>query len=297
MPRALLLINPASGRGRALESVRDIRRLARTAGVPVAFTRDSADVARRSATAIRRGVDRVIVAGGDGTAHHAIRALHGTDCVLGIIPVGSGNDLARALGLPREVSRAFDVALHGSPRRIDLGVVNGIPFAGAASVGIDGEANRYANTAAPWLRGTLLYAYAGIRTFAAFEPFGVIMTASSANFSGSVMLAVVSNSGRYGGGMRVAPSAVMDDGRLDVVVIQAVPRRVLFARFLMFTRGRHMSHPKVRAFTTQGTLISTDRRLAVYCDGEAVMFAGETPIRIEVAPSSLSVAALPPKTG
>jgi diacylglycerol kinase (ATP) len=288
--RALLLVNPASGRGRALALLRELRHTARAAGVPVAVTCDAADVTRRAREAAGRGLARVVVVGGDGTAHHAIRGLSGTECALGIVPAGNGNDLARALGLPRDPRAAFRVALDGPTRRIDLGLVGGVPFAGVASLGLDAEANRYANEAASWLGGPLVYAYAVLRTFVDFEPFGLGVSGDADRFEGRVMLAVVANSGWYGGGMHIAPAARLDDGRLDVVVVKEVARRVLAARLLDVFRGRHVLHPKVATFTTRAASITADRALDVFCDGEPVARAGAEPVRIEVAPRALWVA-------
>jgi YegS/Rv2252/BmrU family lipid kinase len=213
--------------------------------------------------------------------------------VLGIVPVGNGNDLARALELPRDIAGAFRVALDGRPRRIDLGLVDGIPFAGAASLGLDAEANRYANEAARWLSGSLLYVYAGLRTFVSFEPFGVRVTSDAGGFEGRAMFAVVANSGWYGGGVHIAPAARIDDGLLDVVMVKEVARRVLFARLYDAIRGRHIGHSKVVAFEAHAVTVAADRPLDVFCDGEPVAMVGAEPIRIAIDAGSLWVAGSP----
>jgi diacylglycerol kinase (ATP) len=296
-PRAILLINPASGRGLARERARELRRQAAAAGVPVAFTRDAEDVARRSRDAVARGIERVVVAGGDGTAHYAIRGLRGTECALGVVPVGSGNDLARALGLPFDLDAAFRIALDGPLRRFDLGVAAGVPFASTASVGLDSDANRFANEAVPWLRGLPLYLYAALRTIAAFEPLELHVECDGGRFDGRVMLAVVANTGWYGGGMRVAPAARPDDGRLDVVVVEEVSRVVVLRWLPAFMRGGHLAHPKVRTLEARSVHLTPGRPVDVFCDGERVAVAGPDPLEVHVEPGALWVATLAPKTG
>ena len=163
----LLLVNPAAASGRGASRLKG---LAEPAGVQTVVTRDAADLTERARLAAEEGRDRVIVAGGDGTVHYAVRALAGTDCALGLVPTGSGNDLARVMGLEFDPARALATAVSGRPKRVDVGYVDGLPFAGVVGLGFVGEVNQYANERTGWPQGRWTYPYAVLRTLHRFQP-------------------------------------------------------------------------------------------------------------------------------
>ena len=165
MPR--LLLNPIAGRGRGRSLV---RRLSRLKGVQVCPTASPQDVVDQAREAAREGHERLLVGGGDGTLHHAIRGLAGSACALVIVPLGTGNDLARSLDIPRDPMAAARHALTAPARRIDLGSVDGRPFAGVLGIGIDGEVARFVNERSGGPRGRMAYLQAVVRTLASFRP-------------------------------------------------------------------------------------------------------------------------------
>ena len=218
MPLAIL-VNPASAHGRtlkllprverALDARRMIFRVERTRGVA-----DAIDLALQAAEA----GEVPVVMSGDGLVGAVGGALAGSGVPLGIIPGGRGNDLARILGIPNDPEGAVAVLAGGATRSIDVGEANGKRFLGIASTGFDAEANRIANETT-WLRGNLVYAYAGIRALLSWKParFSVRVGEEQLRFTGYSVSAA--NSRAYGGGMMLAPDADLADGEFDVVTV------------------------------------------------------------------------------
>ena len=281
-----LLLNPSAGTGRAARLPDLLRPFAK---LDVRTPGSAAAVFDEARSAAAEGVDRLLVAGGDGTLHHAISGLAGSNCALGVVPFGSGNDLARALGVPLDPLRAARQALEASPRRIDLGRIDGRPFAGVASLGFDAEVARFARDHVRTHRGRWIYPYAVARTLLTFRPFSVRIDLEEQRYEGRVMLVAVANSPFYGGGMRIAPAAQLDDDWLDLVIIEQVPR----ARFLMLFprvyRGAHVDDSAVRVLRTRRATLQFDRSLSVFADGEP--FGACSTAQAEIWPAALRVVA------
>ena len=163
------LVNPAAGRGTGKSHLDRIRVLASRYGAGLVVSRKVSDLAAQAFRAAEDGVERLLVAGGDGTMHHAAQGLAGTECALGVIPLGSGNDLAGTLGIPPDLEVAVKRALEGEIRRIDLLRVGETFSLSYAGVGFDSEVTRYANEVKV-LRGPLIYFYSVIHTLITFEP-------------------------------------------------------------------------------------------------------------------------------
>jgi diacylglycerol kinase (ATP) len=283
------LLNPASGRGTGHASLDRIRVLASRHGAGLCVSRRVEDLAEQARRAAADGVERLLVAGGDGTMHHAVQGLAGTSCALGVIPLGSGNDLAGSLGIPPDLDAAVERAVKGEVRRIDLLRVGETFCVSYAGVGFDSEVTRYANET-KILRGPLIYAYAVIHTLITFVPPRMRVVWDDGTFEGKVMFAVVNNLPRFGGGMRIAPDAVIDDGLLDLVIVREVAKPVLLSIFPKVYNGRHVHHPAVHVSRTRRAEITIDRTMTMYGGGEPlqVVEAGE-PVVVEVVPGGLGI--------
>jgi diacylglycerol kinase (ATP) len=292
MPGARFLVNPGGGRGRAGRHLRELRQLAAGAGVEVVLSRDVEHLRAEARRAAEEGLDRLLVAGGDGTVHHAMRGLVGGDCALAILPLGSGNDLAAALGVPSALSAAVALGLHGERRRIDLARFGEVPFGCVAGVGFDSEVNRYAN-ALRRLRGPLIYVWSVLRVLPRFRPPRVELTHAAGGYSGLAMFVAFANAPRYGGGMRIAPDARLDDGVLDVVVVKALPRIKLLRVFPRVFSGTHTRFPEIEIVRTRRAEIALDRPLIAHGDGEPLLEVGARPVTVEVVPNGLLVVAPP----
>lgn len=284
----LLLVNPSAGGGRASKLLSAAREALQAAGVEhrLVMTR-SVEHGVEEARAAAGAGERVIVMSGDGLIGQVGGALAGTDAVLGIIPGGRGNDLARVLGVPTDPAAAARIIGAGNTRRIDVGVANGRRFLCIASCGFDSVVNQRANETR-LLKGPLVYAYAAIRTLASWKParFALTLDGERAEFTGYSVAAA--NSRAYGGGMYIAPDALLDDGMLDVVTT-AQTGKLRFLRGLPEVfRGTHVEKPEVTVRRVSVVRIEADRPFAVFADGDPI---AELPAEISVLPQALTILA------
>lgn len=286
------LVNPKAGRGLSAASFDNLRKLASRAGAGFVVSRSAADLGEQARRAAEDGVERLLVAGGDGTMHHAIQGLANTPCALGVVPVGTGNDLSGTLKIPPDLDVAVQRALAGTIRPIDLIRTGEAWSASYLGVGFDSETTEFANQV-KILRGPLIYPYSVIHTLATFQPPAMRVVHDEGVFEGRVMFVTLASLPRFGGGMQIAPQAQIDDGLLDLVIVKEISRRALLAVFPKVYSGKHVGHPACLFFRTRRAEITVvDRPMTLYGGGEPVrpMAAGE-PVAAEVAPGSLSVVA------
>jgi YegS/Rv2252/BmrU family lipid kinase len=288
-----LLVNPASAHGRTLKLLPRLEQALDARRVPfrVERTRGLDDGVERALRAAEASEIPVAI-GGDGLIGAIGGALAGSRTPLGIVPGGRGNDLARVLGIPSEPDDAAAMLEAGQTRRIDVGEVNGRRFLGIVSVGFDSEANRLANET-KWLRGNLVYAYAGVRTLLGWKParFTVRVGEARERFSGHSVS--VANSKAFGGGMFIAPDADLADGEFDVVVVGEMGKLRSLAILPKVFKGTHVEEDEVRVFRASRLELSASRPFPVYADGEHV---ADLPAALRVLPQALSVI-IPPRAG
>jgi YegS/Rv2252/BmrU family lipid kinase len=228
----------------------------------------------------------VVTLSGDGMIGSVVGVLREfPGAVLGILPGGRGNDTARALRIPLDVDDACAVVAHGREREVDIGEVDGRSFFGIASLGFDSDANRYASTA-PARLGRLVYVYGALRALAGWQParFDLVLDGEPLSSVGYSVAAC--NSGVYGGGMYLAPDAVLDDGMLDVVLIASHSRRSFLMTLPKAFKGTHIKHPAVRVLRGSELRVDADRPFTVYADGDPI---GRTPVTIRIVPRALRV--------
>jgi YegS/Rv2252/BmrU family lipid kinase len=285
MPLALL-VNPASAHGRALKLLPRLEREldARRIAFRVERTRGIEDGVERALRAVEAGEVPVVVSG-DGLLGAVGGAIAGSETPLGIVPGGRGNDLARVLGIPGDPEGAAAVLADRHTRRIDVGEVNGKRFLGVVSVGFDSVANRRANETR-WLRGNLVYLYAGVRTLAGWKParFTIRVGEERRRFSGYSVS--VANSRAFGGGMFIAPGAELDDGEFDVVVVGEVGKLSFLSNLPKVFKGTHVEEDEVLVFRAPRLELSASRPFPVYADGEHLT---DLPASLRLLPRALSV--------
>jgi YegS/Rv2252/BmrU family lipid kinase len=231
-------------------------------------------------------VDRVVLAGGDGTLNSAAAALAETGLPLGILPTGTANDLARTLSIPSDLKLAADVIAAGQTRKIDLGVVNDQPFFNAASIGLSVELTRQLNRDIKRYFGRLSYAVAAVRVLARVHPFYAMITAEGGTARVHTLQIAVGNGRYYGGGTVIERDASIDDQRLDLYSLEfrRAWKLALLARDLR--HGEHGAWREVRTIRARNFEVSTRRPKPVNVDGEIVT---QTPARFSVRPAALSV--------
>lgn len=300
-PRVGLVVNPTAGLGRGARRGEEVARLLREAGRDVLelSAPTAAAAAARARAALAEGIEALVVVGGDGMVHLGANVVAGTAVPLGIVAVGSGNDVARDLDLPvHDVRAAVDVIAAGSVRAIDAVAVSrpGAPptrwFMAVLSCGLDAAVNARANTLR-WPRGNARYVRALTGELGAFRPYGYRVTVDGAVWEGVGTLVAVANTRTFGGGLRIAPEARVDDGYLDVVVAEDVRRGEVLAVFPRLYRGTHVHHPRVHVHRARSVLIEPlpgrgDVPPAAMADGEPL---GALPVQCDVHPRAMSVLA------
>lgn len=292
MPRGFALIqNPAAARGRAQKLLPLVGAELERLGADYRLVEtDGLEDARQRAAAAGAAGETVMVLGGDGSVGPLAGALRETPGALAIVPAGRGNDFARVLGVPLEPRAAVRLAVEGTERLVDVGDVDGAPFVGIASVGLDSDVNRIANDAR-LIPGAGVYVYATLRALAGWSDARFQVEVDDRRHEVTGYSVAVANSGVYGGGMRLVPHARLDDGVLDVLTIASTPKLRL-ARTLpkVYTAG-HLRDPAVTLWSGERVEIAADRPFVVYADGDPI---GALPVTVGVARRSLRVVAPPP---
>ncbi len=237
--------------------------------------------------------DAVIVAGGDGTMNAAAHGLHETGLPLGILPMGTANDLARTLGIPADLGQAADIIAKGRKRRIDCGEVNGHLFFNVASIGLAADLAAGLTSEAKRRFGRLSYALAAIRVLLSARPFSARIVSKDENVKVRTLQIAIGNGRFYGGGMAVEESAAIDDGHLDLysLELQGVWKLALMAR--SFRQGRHGLWNEVRTVRCTQFEIRTSKPRPINLDGELTTF---TPAWFNVLPRAIAVFT-PPEPG
>ena len=293
----LLLVNPSAGGGRAADVLPALREFATRQGwnVQICVTENPADLAAQARMAARTGRKRILVLGGDGTFQVLINAVAGyPEIVLGVIPAGGGNDLAASLNLPADPVQAAALLLEGEIHHLDAARVRTSDgkewlYTGGGGVGLDAEAARYASGVYRNLRGRLRYILAAVRALFGFHSIRVRidMTGSGReSLEATALLVGVLNTPTYGAGLRLAPGAKTDDGRLDLVLLDDLSVvEVLALLPALFSRGE-LRTKRVRRFSVERVRIETDRACWFHGDGELL---GTTPVEISVVPRAVRV--------
>jgi diacylglycerol kinase (ATP) len=282
-----LLVNPTSGRGRGSRVGTEVATRLRDGGLAVQElvgrdVRESQDLARE---AVEQGTDALVVVGGDGMVHLGLQAVGGTDVPLGVAPAGSGNDFARAIGVPlRDPVAAADIVVAGNERRVDLGRMDDQWFGGVVAAGFDARVNDRANRMR-WPRGRLRYNLAMLVELGVFRPVPYVLELDSGRWDTSGMLVAVGNIPSYGGGMKVTPDAVVDDGLLDVMVVKPLSKARFLRVFPKVYSGSHVTLPFVEVRRSARVRIDAPG-ITVYADGERL---GPLPQTFEAVPGALRV--------
>lgn len=291
------LINPLSGGGAAPAAVVPVARIMRDAGASVDVTyspgpRATLDIVK---AAVARG-EIVVSVGGDGMLSSIagqVSALGGT---LGIVPAGRGNDFARMLGLPTDPEGLARILLEGTARPVDLlslrtGGAEPRVVAGSVYCGVDAIAGEIVDKVR-WLPRKLQYPYAAVHSLATYKPIGVQVTIDGEAHDFRAATVVVANSKYYGSGMKIAPGAEIDDGLLDVVVIEAASRRDLLQSLPTVYDGAHVDRAEVHVMRGRSVTLSGTPSAPMGGDGEPL---GNLPAsvdgaaRIDILPDALDL--------
>ncbi len=285
MPLALL-VNPSSAGGKTLKLLPAVEQAldARRADFRVQRTRSLEHGVEQALLAVEAG-ELPVVMSGDGLIGAVGGAMAGSETPLGIVPGGRGNDLARVLGIPDDPEGAVATLFAGHSRRIDVGEANGRRFLGIVSVGFDSECNRRANEV-KLIRSNLVYVYSLLRTLVGWKPARFTIRVGDERTRLSGYSVSVANNSTFGGGMRIAPGADLEDGLFDVIAIGEVGRLRFLANLPKVFKGTHVDGEEVRVFRASHLELSASKDFPVYADGEHLT---DLPASVRVLPRALRV--------
>lgn len=301
-PRTLVIVNPMSRAGATAGRWASLERQLREAlgTIEVEQTRGPRDAERLAREGGRAGIERIVVAGGDGTLSEVTSGLLdaglGDVVEIGLLPLGTGGDFPRSLGLPRDLEAAIACIAAGSRRRVDAARIRAIDtqgrevathFVNVMSAGISGFIVEGVRNTTRVLGGTAAFLIATLRGILRHRAEPVRLSVDGVCVhEGPLRLAAVANGRYFGGGMAVAPTAELDDGMFDVVWVPGVSRPKLVAKLSLFYRGRHLEEPGIGH--RLGRVVEMEPlagSVPIEVDGEPV---GVLPVRIEILPNALT---------
>lgn len=285
--RALLLRNPKARRGQ--ESIASVLQRLERGGLDVVVeTFEALPEIARDIVRLRHMADLVIVCGGDGSVSSAALAAMESGLPLGIIPMGTANDLARTLDIPMDLLEAADVIARGETRPVDVGTVNGHAFFNVASIGLSSE---LAQSLDPMLKkrfGRLGYALAAMKVMTRASHFGAKITEKGRTIEVETYQIAVGNGRHYGGGNVVEENAEIDDGHLDLYSLEMKNLWKLALMLRSFRSGTHGAWREVRTAKCVEFDIETKKPMPINTDGEIVT---ATPAHFKVHPKAISIIA------
>ena len=288
--KSKLIVNPIAGKDAAADHLTVMNRClrARVGTLDIVITVKEGDAIRAGQSAVEDGYDHIFVAGGDGTLNEVLngvaRVEGGLDLVtIGLIPLGTGNDFANALGLPEDVEAAIQMLLDGDPVAVDIGRLNDRYFVNVSAGGFIAEVSDAVNPQLKNLAGKLAYLIGGVQVLLEYEPVGARLRvdhsragASSAPAPPEVPSDVrlytfaVCNSRLVGGGRLIAPHARIDDGQLDVCLIRAMPTVEFVGLLRRVSNGEHVDDERVSYFRARELELTFDRVIKINTDGQVL---------------------------
>lgn len=233
-------------------------------------TWEAGDATTFARDAVQAGVDAVVAVGGDGTVNEVVNGLVDTGVPLGVIPIGTANDFARQMNIPLDADHAMDVILRQPPRAIDVGEMNGRAFLNVSTGGIGAETTQETSSASKERLGSLAYAITGMKKLGALRARRGYFSGPGFEYRGDWLIFAVGNGRSTGAGTMVTPNASVQDGLLDVCIVEAMPRSDFARLTLLLRKGEHLGHAGVRYVQLPELSVESTRAMAVNVDGEAV---------------------------
>lgn len=286
-----LIINPTSGPAENTNLLTDLEDALKIQGIKteICTTTPKENGEGLAADAAKAGATMVIVAGGDGTIEAVARGLMHTQTVLGIIPLGTRNNIAASLNIPNDLPQAIQTLAEGEHRRFDMGKANNHVFMEVVGVGLEASLFPCGDEVKEGIKKNYLSAiksfFLGMKTFLQFRPHRLVLRFDGRRIRRSRTLQVnVCNSPRYGVEFALAPEAKMNDGKLDIIYIDNPSKLEHLQHFFSAMRGEQLPHDRLKTYRASKVEIRSYPSLEVHADGECL---GTTPVTVEVIPEAL----------
>jgi diacylglycerol kinase (ATP) len=287
----VVVANPTAGEGKAGRLIGRVAKILSEIGLDheIRVSGSATELEHLAREAAEQGAAIVAVLGGDGSVHLAVNGLAGSASALAVLPAGTGDDFAKAIGAGK-----LDAAtrLLADPKTVDVDLIEVTAgaeirrYINVAGTGFDSAVEEVASAMRRRLGARGHYALATIKTLSRFVPAGFHLEIDGRSLNVDAMLVVVGNSFAYGGGMRVLPQASVIDGELDVCIVSAMSKAAFLRAFPKVYVGKHATHPNVTMLRGRELKVEANRRMLVFADGERV---GSLPAVFKVLPKALPV--------
>jgi diacylglycerol kinase (ATP) len=296
-----VFVNTRARGGRGARALAQVQNRFADAGFAPRFVypKSSLELEQAAGAAVESGAKLLVAMGGDGTVQALANAVHGTEVSIGILPAGGGNDFAASLGLPLDPVQSAGVLLEGSWRNVDLARARTADgrqrlYCGGGGLGLDAETAVHAAGLARRFSGRFRYIAAAARALLTYSPVTVqieFLDESRETVGKTVLVAAALNTPGYGAGLELAPEARIDDGQLNLVLVEPLNARELAGAFLSWIKEKKLKSPKLTQRLFTSVRLSSDRPCLFHGDGEIL---GPAPVIIEVVPKAVRLLAPPP---
>jgi diacylglycerol kinase (ATP) len=283
-----IIANPRAGHGRGARAIKELQSLLKAKGIEYELfqTQYSGHATALARNLAEKGEPRTVVFGGDGTISEVVNAAVNSEMELGLISVGTGNDLARSLGLPyNQPEKALEVILRGQPTRIDVGWEQERCFISTLGLGFPAIIAQEANKMR-YLKGPTAFFIATYKAIRHLQPIPVTIALDDVTLNGNCTSILIQNTPFCGGGLLMAPAAQINDGLFDVVVVNDIGKTDLMLNFPKIYSGRHLQHPKFSLYRSRSVKIDTPMNLSKMFDGDIY---GQAPVNAKVLRGALSI--------
>jgi len=286
--KILFIINPIAGNGTALRAVPEIEKQCRNLHLDfdIQLTRypgHGSEIAKEMSN--RYSI--ITAVGGDGTVLEVANGLIGSKVPLGIIPLGSGNDLSRGLGIPSTIDGALSNLMKSRPQSIDIGLIGGnCYFLNVASIGFDAEIVKDLEGIRRWIPGKAAYYFSAFHKLLTYRPKTVKLKMDQQERVEKILLLAICNGSYYGGGMKVNPKGSFTDGYLDLILIRPLSKIKFILLFQKFVKGEHLALPYVEHLKCKELEIKSDEELVINGDGEII---ASTPAQLSIRHLAIEV--------
>ncbi|HCU81458.1 MAG: hypothetical protein CL789_01260 [Chloroflexi bacterium] len=291
-----IIVNPYANRWKCGTQIDTIDKLMQSSNVEydILITNRKGHAKQLAFDAAKSGQRTIIAAGGDGTLNEVVNGIlkHNpehkfTDCTIGIIPLGTANDLANQLHIPSNIKDAIEIVSSGFTRTIDVGKVNGHYFINNSAIGLETEVT-LENERMTKVQGPLRYLLAAILTILKRPSWQTNLVWNNGEYTGSLTLVSVGNSNRTGGMFYMTPNAIIDDGKLDFIYAPKLTRREMFLLLPQTLNGSHISNSAIHEHRTSNLQIHCDPPTTIQADGE-IFSAATTDITYSINRQALHI--------
>lgn len=283
-----LIFNPAANMGRAAKMIPLVEEFFNKWKINyrLDLTRRPKEAEEMAAQAAEN-YDVVVALGGDGTINEVVNGCLGKRAVLGIVPIGAGNDFGKALSLKKNIKENLEIILRGEEKKVDVGQVNNRYFTNVLGVGFDARVAQEMFARPRFLKGMPVYFYSLIKALKKYDFIRVKISAGEVKSEKELLMVAVANGNFFGGGFKITPGASIRDGLFDLCLVEKISRSYLLKNITKLIKGTHTELPEVKIIRTDKIIIESEKELPVEYDGE--LLTGAKKLEIKILPGALKI--------